>query len=275
MSEGESSADADAGDGECGDAESCESEGYETGESQVYDLSDHPDYESQHDGHDDPEEGGLEEKVGKLKAQKDGVTVIIRNDAEHSDDIEFYFEVKEDYFFPEFNGHYNMLGGGEEECDKDTLATLIREITEEVADPEARDIIIKNIRDIIFVYEYDVPGYEVSEVVTYESVISNPHEWDIVKQATLHGDGEENATVKLSELEGKPYAYGTGMTLKDYVKELTGKDMNIQNSTYGRYNQLDPEESTMLHPWSRKALGLDYNMPSYSLKTPSLSLKAA
>ena len=186
---------------------------------------------------ENPAEENLEEKVEseEEKPSRDGAVALIRIKGGSGKEEEFYFEEKKKgYFVKEYVGRLSLVGGAVEEGE-DSLDALVRELEEEFRDPEAAEIVKKNIKGLYCKIEGKVEGYKPATVHVYEVVIDDPEEARIVRRSPLKGDGDYTRIVPASKMEGQHFAWGYDLVMKDYLLDRFSIEINPEKDPFGEF----------------------------------------
>lgn len=161
----------------------------------------------------------MEQKTG------DGAAAIIYHENPKTGDVEFYLEEKpHDYAIKKERGKLSLIGGAINADDRGSLEALVREISEEVEDNKAKEILIEELlesRDLYKVVREDVGG-KASCTYVYLINIKSPKKWETVVQSSLTGDAGISKALKLEEAVSKnsrEFAFKYGNVLKGFIPE--------------------------------------------------------
>lgn len=217
------------------------------------------------DAGDKKESGEKYAKAAREQKTADGAAAIIYHENPKTGEVEFYLEEKpHDYAIKKERGKLSLIGGAINADDRGSLEALVREISEEVEDRKAKEILIEELlesRDLYKVVKEDAGG-KASCTYVYLINIKSPKKWETVVQSSLTGDAGISKVLKLEEVVSKnsrEFAFKYGNVLKGFIPE------------YFPVKYWEAANSSNCQPLSQAYYNLPqaYRIPAYGFDMPN------
>ncbi len=188
---------------------------------------------------------------GSKRTIHGAVALITHYDPETGEGKLYLEEKPQDYALPEQRGRLALPGGAIDTTDPDSKSALEREIEEEFMDEEAKEVLIRILRQTNSPYTVlrdDVDG-ETAFTYVYHIDIPDKEDWAKVEKGELGHDAGPKRVLTFEEARAIPpdrYAFSLGYAIHKYLSEVSAAPKTAALLAYSPKSPAVPSNSFRL-----------------------------